>query len=49
MADNTEKKEVAPKADSLSMQRRKEQVKITNSRVLTESKKKWLKDAKLAK
>lgn len=49
MADNTEKKVETPKADSLSMQRRKEQVKITNDRVMSESKKKWLKDAKLVK
>ena len=38
-----------PKTDSVSMQRRKQEIAQRNERVLTESKKKRLKDAKLAK
>lgn len=47
MAEN--KKVEAPKADSISMQRRKEEIRQRNEKVLSESKKKHLKDAKLVK
>ena len=39
----------APKTDSPSMQRRKEAIQRRNDKVLTESKKQRLKDAKVAK
>ena len=45
----TDEKTTAPKADSISMQRRKEEIKQRNEKVMTESKKKRLKDAKLTK
>jgi hypothetical protein len=47
MATTEVKKE--KKEESLSMQRRKEQIALRNSRVLTDSKVKRLKEAKLVK
>jgi hypothetical protein len=46
---DTEKKTETPKADSLSLQRRKEEISRRNDKVMTESKKQRLKDAKLVK
>ena len=43
------KKTATPKADSPSRQRRKEQIALRNDKVLTEDKKKRLKDANQAK
>jgi hypothetical protein len=38
-----------PSTDSLSMQRRKEEIRIRNAKILTEDKKKRLGDAKVVK
>ena len=47
MVENEKKEE--QKVDSISMQRRKEEIARRNEKVMSESKKKRLKDAKLVK